>query len=579
MGEMRRVALTIAALAIVVIAGGSVASALPAKRTPVTRAVVLVSTPRLPTGRSAADEARWRDLRSDSRQVLDRVAKRYGLRVEAVNPEIGVLDVEVGSGGLGALRADLADDPRIESVRQDVPVQLRYAPNDYAFTHPDVHAPNGDLGQWNLVREGGPRAWDLSKGVGAEVAVVDSGADGSHPDLAQRIVGSASFGTGSPPLSDTAGHGTHTAGLACGHADNGYGIASLGFNCGLFIAKEGGFCSDVANGITAAANRSSDVISISLGGCPPDPMTQALSYAQSRGAVLVVAADNSPTPNGDCFTVIPEFDCFFPEEWVQPFGTGPTTASDRGLVVTAARYDGGRASFAEMTTRVSVAAFGAVTDLKSGGQQGILSSWPANGVADDSAGGRTSLSGDSRFAYLVGTSMATPQVAGLAALIRAAEPGMANTRVVHLIKATASHCGSYSGGIGWGIIRADQAVAAALDRDIDPPRSHVRSARRLRRASLASTSNRGGILIRLRLKRKDPPGLDCGQKLPISGVKKIAVFASANGGPYRRIEKTKKDSLVFHAKRHRRYRFYSVAIDNAGNREAPPVTADAKLKR
>jgi subtilisin family serine protease len=86
-----------------------------------------------------------------------------------------------------------------------------------------------------------------------------------------------------------------------------------------------------------------------------------------------------------------------------------------------------------------------------GGQQWILSTWPAGSVQDDSFGGRTTLNGDSRFAYLVGTSMAAPQVAGVAALIRAVKPNMPNTSVVHLIKATASHCGSYGDGIGWGM--------------------------------------------------------------------------------------------------------------------------------
>ncbi len=73
--------------------------------------------------------------------------------------------------------------------------------------------------------------------------------------------------------------------------------------------------------------------------------------------------------------------------------------------------------------------------------------------------------------------MATPQVAGVAALIRAVKPNIANTKVVHLIKATASHCGSYGDGIGWGVIRADQAVAAALDRDVGAPELRVKRAR------------------------------------------------------------------------------------------------------
>ena len=399
--------------------------------------------------------------------------------------------------------------------------------------------------------------------------MVDSGVDGGHPDLSGRIAGVSAFGT-SDPTTDPVGHGTHTAGLACGDADNGFGIASMGFDCSLYIAKIAfnGPCSNVAAAITAAANRNSDVISMSLGGCDSS-LVSALSYAQSRGSILVAAGDNSPNPSGSC-GLLGGNGCIYPEEWLQPLGTGPNAGFDRGLVVTSARYDGTRSLFsstggAEMTSRVSVAAFGSASNAI-GGQQGILSTWPANSVDDDSVGGRTTVNGDNRFSYLVGTSMAAPQVAGAAALIRAVKPNIANTKVVHLIKATASHCGTYGDGIGWGLIRADQALAAALNRDVAAPRSRVKRAKR----------DRGVVL--LKLKRFDSSGSTGCVKLPTAGVKKVLVFASANGGAYHRIGKTSTGRLRFHAKRGRRYRFYSVAVDNAGNREPAPAKADVKLK-
>ncbi len=272
------------------------------------------------------------------------MAAREGLDIETAVPEIGMPSVDLGPGGLPPLRRALADDPRVESVRPDPPVELRYSPNDFAFTHPDAHAPNGDLTQWNLIREGGPPAWDLSRGTGAEVAMVDSGVDGGHPDLSGRIAAASAFGTSSP-TTDPVGHGTHTAGLACGDADNAFGIASMGFDCSLYIAKIDfdGPCSNVAAAITAAANRNSDVISMSLGHCN-STLVPALAYAQSRGSVLVGAGGNSPNPTGSC-GLLAGNDCIYPEEWLQPPDTGPNAGFDRRLVVTSAKYDGTRSLF------------------------------------------------------------------------------------------------------------------------------------------------------------------------------------------------------------------------------------------
>jgi serine protease len=580
---MRGARLTVAAigglaLALLVATADPARSAAPAVPAPAGQpetgqAIVSVSTPELPSGRSAAARERWRLLRGRSREVLDRVAGRNDLAIRSRTPEIGQLVVDLGAGGLRALRHSLEDEPSVESVHPDLPVEYRYQPNDFAFNRLGSPAPNGDYWQWNLLKSGAPRAWDLSKGTGAEVAVVDSGADGGHPDLAPRIVGSGGFGAGSPTV-DTFGHGTHTAGLACADTDNGFGIASLGFDCSLYIAKIGPSCSDVAAAITAAANRFSDVISMSLGGCDTS-LNSALNYALSRGSILVAAGANTQTPSPGTN---------YPAQWVQPEGTGPQVGFDRGLVVTSAKHDGTRSGFAQMTSGVSVAAFGSATNATVGGQQGILSTFPNNTTDFDTGvvfefppcGCRTTVNGSDDFAYLVGTSMATPQVAGLAALIRSVRPNILAPRVSHLIKQTASHCGAYRDGIGWGVIRAEEAIEAALDKDVDPPSSRVRSAKLARRAGVATAAAVGGRPINLRLKRKDPPGSNCAEKLPASGVKKVAVFASANGGAYRRIGKTTKKRLRFHAKPRRKYRFYSIAIDKAGNREAPPAKADAK---
>jgi serine protease len=584
LAEMRGAWVTLAAIGglVIPLAAATTSPALsasPEQPNPETgQAIVTVSTPELPSGRSAAARQRWQRLRDRSGELLDGFVKRNALAVNSWIPEIGMFSVDLGAGGLAGLRNELADEPGVESVRLDRPFELRYLPNDFAFNHLDSHAPDGDFGQWHLLRSGVSRAWDLSKGNGAEVAVIDTGVNSSHPDLAAHIVGTSDRDptpAAPGPTVDTVGHGTHTAGLACADSDNGFGIASIGFDCSLFIVKlatDAPFaaCSYVANAITDAANRFSDVISMSLGNCDSS-LNPALNYALSRGSVLVAAGANAQTPN-------PNLN--YPAQWVQPEGTGPQVGFDRGLVVTAAKYNGTRASWAQQTTGVSVAGFGSVTDSQSGGQQGILSTFPPPGIDYDSLGSRTTVNGDNRFAYLVGTSMSTPQVAGLAALIRAVKPNLAAPQVAHLIKATASGCGTYGSGVGWGLIRADHAVAAALGKEVNPPSSNVRSAKLARRAAaagLASASRARGRVINIRLKRQDAGA--CAKDLPVAGLKTVNVFASANGGLYHRVVKTKKKKARFRSKPGRLYRFYSVAVDKDGNREAPPPTADARIKR
>ncbi len=466
----------------------------------------------------------------------------------------------------------------MERVSAEQRAELRLNPNDPAFLHHDPNAPLDDFAQWHLAFQSFPRAWELGRGQSGEVAVIDEGVYAAHPDLAGRISGTldcVAVVCAPGDVSDYSGHGTHVAGLACADSDSGYGLASAGFDCSLYAIKSDLTYTSIINAIYAAADHGSDAINMSFGGGGPDAeLKDALDYAWERDSIPVASGANEPTPSAGNN---------YPAQHVQPEGSGPNIDAGRGLVVTSAKYSGARSAFAQSTSGISLAALGSASDAVSGGQQGILSTWPP-AVPEPSldteyenrnppAPVRTSLFGDDRFAYLAGTSMAAPQVAGLIALIRAERPGMPAAKVVRLMKLTASNCGDYAGGIGWGVINADVALGAALDRDLDPPGSRVRSVRRAGEATAAA--RKGGTRAKLRLKRFDE---SCSEELPRAGLKSVTVFASVDGRPYKRLRKTRRKSILIRLKAGHRYRFYSVAVDNAGNHEAAPQQPDAKLK-
>jgi thermitase len=216
------------------------------------------------------------------------------------------------------------------------------------------------------------------------IAVVDSGIDASHPDLAGKVVAAANF-TASNTVQDLSGHGTHVAGTAAASFDNAVGIAGMAPLARLMDVKvlavdqtgrTTGDCADVAVGVVWATDHGADVVNMSLGG--PSPclaMQTAVAYAASRGALVVAAAGNEGSTSR-----------FYPAAFSDVLSVAATTNRDQ-----LAGFSNRGASW------VDVAAPG----------DGIASTLPTydNG------------SGAINYGYLSGTSMAAPVVSGIAALI------------------------------------------------------------------------------------------------------------------------------------------------------------------
>jgi subtilisin family serine protease len=207
---------------------------------------------------------------------------------------------------------------------------------------------------------------------------------------------------------------------------------------------------------------------------------------------------------------------------------------------------------------------------------GIFSGFPGNPTELEAGGSllfpgsncrcRVTFGGDSRFAYLQGTSMAAPIVAGIAALLRRLNPDATPAEVVRTIKETAARpAGSgWNPELGWGIVDAAAAVNAIAAIDRRAPQSRLSGRPPVRGAR--------SVTLRLSATDRAAPGLKP------SGVAVVEVYRSANRGAYRRVKRTRKSSLKLRVKPGSLYRFYTLAVDKAGNREAPPAKPDLSLR-
>ena len=528
----------------------------------------------------AADERTGRllvMLDDGAQSPVDSQISRMDLRQSGEQvSEIGLVTVKPTAGQSIAQAAEaLRALPGVKSVSAERRYEMRFMPNDPALIAPETAAgtPPGTPMQWWVARENLYAAWDITRGAGAKVAIIDSGFDGNHPDLAGKVANTLDFEdvppTTGPANFDLNGHGTHVSSMACGAGDNALGIVGAGLDCKLIVAKTDFTDSSIARSLVQSTDLGADAISMSFGSSGKFPATapivEGVNYALRHNVVLVAAAANEPVEEqGD------------PANLLQPTGSGPNINSNRGLSVTSADFTGARTSFAGRGTQISIAGFGNFQNGAGTGPPGILGAFPANPTELDV--GRPSLDPavnvepcgcrgtDSRFAYLRGTSMATPQVAAIAAMVGHFNPDLPSSEVIRIIKVTATRAPGtgWNPELGWGIINAGSALAVARVTDRTRPKSKAKGPKGVRRSRKLTLKWTGG--------ERTHPGL-----IP-SGVAKYQVYRSTNGGRYKRVATTTKMSKQLTLKRGKRYRFYTVAIDRAGNRERKPSRADVSFR-
>ncbi|HEX2095661.1 MAG TPA: S8 family serine peptidase [Longimicrobiaceae bacterium] len=321
--------------------------------------------------------------------------------------------------------------------------------------------------QWGLRQIGAQAAWSVSTGKKQVIAIVDTGMDLTHPDLQAKLVPGATFtgcadtgpcGNGDwksgTPEAQAEGfhpHGTHVAGIAAAITGNGRGIAGVAPAAKIMPVKvltnAGGSFPEIAAGIRWAVDNGADVINLSLGALPGVQLLplvgevadakQAINYAVSKGVVVVAAAGND-------FASI----------------CGEPSFSPNALCVVATDSLEQRAAYSNFALHQDlnvVAAPGGAAVLSC--EEDIISTVPveAEGVC-------TGIMGTpGGYDVMAGTSMATPHVAGVAALLTA--QGRDVFQVYDVLKRTARTPvtglrGFFTPTHGYGIVDAAAAVAA-----------------------------------------------------------------------------------------------------------------------
>ena len=497
-----------------------------------------------------------------SSSALDGVLRRTGVtRAGRGAPRLGVATVRGPATAIARLRRD----PSVESVSAEWQRDLRRLPNDSALAVPETAfggLPGSAPIQWSLGRQNFPAAWDVTTGGGAIVGVLDSGIDGTHPELASKLHSADEIGSVSGATVDEDGHGSHVSGLACAATNNGVATAGAGWDCRLAFVKIARlFDEDIIAGIDQAVRRGADAVNMSFGGGGSSAaLDLAINRAVDAGVVLVSAAGNGS-----------EVDQGAPASQLQP-GDAADIAAGRGLVVTAVDFLDRRAGTGR-GNQISLSAYGFYDEVS--GPPGLISTYPAAFTPREAGGAlfgcqcRRTLGTDPRYAYLQGTSAAAPQVAALAALVGQLNPFLSAREKIRLIKETARRSGGWNPDTGWGIIDAGRAVEAARRIDRSAPASRARAKKRVRLRRRAPRA-----ALRLRWSGSDRPGAP---GLLQSGLRSYDVYMKGGRGRYRRIRRGTARRSARLRLRPGVYRFYTRARDRSGNIEGKPRRADVRV--
>ena len=347
----------------------------------------------------------------------------HGGRSKGRIGNLNVHTIDVPPGAEERVAEALARNPHVKFAEVDRVISPAAIYNDPNYAN-----------EWHLAKIGAPTAWDSSTGSGVIIAILDTGVDGSHPDLAAQMVPGWNFYDNNSNTADVNGHGTAVAGAAAATSNNGIGVASVAGGAKIMPVRVADanaytYWSTVAQGINWAADRGARVVNLSyVGSSSSSTIISAAQYLRSKGGVFIVAAGNTSAVDNTAPT---------------PYVT----------VVSATDESDAKTSFSTWGSFVDIAAPGInILSTKAGGQ--YWNCW--------------------------GTSLAAPVVAGAAALVIAKRPDFTADQIDAILASTATDLGAAGKDIYFGSGRVNaaaavQAASAAATADTTPPNSTIAS--------------------------------------------------------------------------------------------------------
>jgi subtilisin family serine protease len=340
------------------------------------------------------------------RAAFDQVVGGHGGRVIG---KLDALDVFVvalpPTASEKAVARALAQHPHVKFAEPDALVPISFVPNDTYYTS-----------EWHLQTIGAPTAWNYATGSGVTVAILDSGIDASHPDLASQLTPGWNFYDNNSNTADVYGHGTKVAGVVAAIGNNSMGVAGVAFNARLMpirVTDTNGYASisALANGLVYAADHGARVANMSFAVQAYSSVISAAQYFVNKGGVVMNSAGN--------------------------YGTLDSTAPSNALVTVSATTSS--------DTLASWSSYGPSVDLSAPGE----SIWT------------TTLGGG--YGAVSGTSFSSPLTAAVAALVMSANPSLPPAQVVSVLESNAVDLGTAGDddAFGYGRVDAAKAVAAA----------------------------------------------------------------------------------------------------------------------